>query len=98
MEVTNCGNQERGSALWGKGSRGGEARASALWGGGKNGRGLVLVVALLVGVLAPNMAMAAKPVVPTDRTPPVTSITSGPANLSVVAGPASFSFQASEKA
>ncbi len=47
-------HEERGSALWGTGNRGGESRSSALW--GKGGRGALLTV---VGSLAMALPLAA---------------------------------------
>jgi serine protease AprX len=47
-------NEERSSALWGTGNRGGETRSSALW--GKGGRGFVTA---LVATLAVSVPLAA---------------------------------------
>ena len=46
---------ERGSALWGTGSRGGD-RSSVLW--GKGGRGILVTSVAAVALAAPMAAMA----------------------------------------
>ena len=47
---------ERGSALWGTGSRGGDSRSSVLW--GKGGRGLATMVVAALALSAPIVATA----------------------------------------
>src|SRR3954467_6099403 len=42
---------ERGSALWGTGTRGGDSRGSALWGKGGRRAGATLVSAALAGII-----------------------------------------------
>src|SRR3954447_21239015 len=43
--------EERGSALWGTGTRGGDSRGSALWGKGGRRAGATLVSAALAGII-----------------------------------------------
>lgn len=85
------GNAVRGSALWGKGTRGTGETAE---------RGALLVVLaslIALALMAPSHASAAPPAKKSaDRTPPVTTITSGAGNLSVLAGPVTFTFAANE--
>jgi serine protease AprX len=47
---------ERGSALWGTGSRGGDSRSSVLW--GKGGRGFATMVVAALALAAPIVATA----------------------------------------
>ena len=56
-------NEERSSALWGTGNRGGETRSNALW--GKGGRGFVtaLVAALAVCVPLASSSNNEKPAI-----------------------------------
>ena len=60
-------NEERSSALWGTGNRGGETRSNALW--GKGGRGFVtaLVAALAVSVPLASSSNDHKPGVRAHR-------------------------------
>src|SRR3954469_14398874 len=57
-ETNDCGSkrEERSSALWGTGGRGGESRASALW--GKGGKGKVLTTVAVLALSAPLAASA----------------------------------------
>src|SRR3954471_19407150 len=59
-ETNDCGSkrEERSSALWGTGSRGGESRSSALW--GKGGRNLVMGLAACAVLVFPFAAGANK--------------------------------------
>jgi serine protease AprX len=50
--------EQRSSALWGTGNRGGDSRSNALW--GKGGRGLVTVLCAVLVVAAPLAAGAGK--------------------------------------
>ena len=47
---------ERGSALWGTGSRGGDSRSSVLW--GKGGRGLIAFAVAAVAMALPAVGLA----------------------------------------
>src|SRR5437868_5382376 len=57
-ETNDCGStrEERSSALWGTGGRGGESRSSALW--GKGGKGKVLTTIAVLALTAPIAASA----------------------------------------
>src|SRR3954452_13212755 len=57
-ESNDCGSkcEERSSALWGSGGRGGERRSSALW--GKGGKGKVLTTIAVLALSAPIAASA----------------------------------------
>src|SRR5215210_8117151 len=50
--------EQRSSALWGTGNRGGDSRSNALW--GKGGRGLVTALVAVLVVAAPLAAGARK--------------------------------------
>ena len=51
MRMTRRRSDERSSALWGTGNRGGETRSSALW--GKGGRGFVTALVAMLAVSVP---------------------------------------------
>src|SRR4051812_27858783 len=57
-ETNDCGSkrEERSSALWGTGGRGGESRSSALW--GKGGKGKDLTTIAVLALSAPIAASA----------------------------------------
>jgi len=70
--------EERGSALWGTGSRGGD-RSSVLW--GKGGRGILVTSIAVVALAAPLAATAAPGQSPTPVVPVAAPAPSGaPAN------------------
>jgi hypothetical protein len=56
-------NEERSSALWGTGNRGGETRSNALWGKGGRGFGTALVAAMAVSVPLASSSNIDKPCV-----------------------------------
>jgi serine protease AprX len=58
-------NEERSSALWGTGNRGGETRSNALW--GKGGRGFVTALVAALAVCVPLAASSNKPGVRAHR-------------------------------